>query len=253
MSETPTPISNPTTALLYFDDAELYTANASVLDVRISTEGDTQLILDRTIFYPQGGGQPFDLGTVQTENSVFEIESVRFADGFVLHNGNFRSGNIKVGEAVDLKIDVERRVLNAKNHTAGHLIDAAMANCNFNFTPTKGYHFPDSPYVEYNGMIEADDREAAMEKLDAELARLISTGGKVEALLVDSYADLKDYCQFVPAYVPKDKPVRVVRVAGLGCPCGGTHMSEISDLVSVKVSKIKSKSGNVRIGYQVQD
>ena len=65
MSETPTPISNPTTALLYFDDAELYTANASVLDVRISTEGDTQLILDRTIFYPQGGGQPFDLGTVQ--------------------------------------------------------------------------------------------------------------------------------------------------------------------------------------------
>ena len=240
------------TILLYFDDPELYQSSATVLDIRENEDGATQFILDQTIFYPQVGGQPFDLGTIQTENSVFEIESVRFADGCVLHNGKFVGGSMGVDEVVDLKIHIERRILNARNHTAGHLIDTAMANCNFNFTPTKGYHFPDSPYVEYEGMIEADDREDAVEKLDAELARLISTGGKVESLVVDSYSDLKDYCKYVPTYVPKDKPVRVVTVAGLGCPCGGTHIGEISDLISVKVSKIKSKSGNVRIGYRVE-
>ena len=245
-------MSKVPTTLLYFEDAQLFKSEAKVMNVTAIEDGLFQIILDQTIFYPQGGGQPYDLGSIRTDDAEFEIESVRFADGFVLHNGNFQSGSIDKNNDVTLEIDSDRRKLNSKNHTAGHLIDTAMANCNFNFTPTKGYHFPDSPYVEYEGMIEADDREEAIEKLNGELTRLISVGGKVQSLIVGSYSDLKDYCQFVPAYVPKDKPVRVVTVAGLGCPCGGTHVQEIADLKSVKVSKIKSKSGNARIGYRVE-
>ena len=242
----------PATTLLYFDDSELYESEGTVLDISANEDGLTQIILNQTIFYPQGGGQPFDLGTIQTEKSVFEVESVRFADGCVLHNGKFISGKIEVDEVVTLKIDAARRMLNTVNHTAGHLIDVAMANSNFNFTPTKGYHFPDSPYVEYEGMIEAEEQGEAIAVLNVELEKLISAGHQVNALVVDSYDELSEYCDFVPDYIPKDKPVRVVTVAGMGCPCGGTHVRDIIELGSVKVAKIKSKSGNVRIGYKVE-
>jgi len=239
------------TDLLYFDDSYLFESTATVLEIKEIQNLGTAVILNQTIFYPQGGGQPYDTGAIAGKNGNFLVEAVRFSEGVVFHFGGFTQGSFEPGCEVELKIDEERRLLNCVNHTAGHLVDVAMINAGFGFWPTKGYHFPDSPYVEYEGMIDHEEREASIRKLEKELSRLISEGKEVESMVFNNYDDLKKHCNFVPEYIPKDKPVRVVKVAGVGCPCGGTHVKDISEIGNIKITKIKAKGGKIRVSYKI--
>ena len=241
------------TDLDYMDDAYCWETEATVTGIETREDGKTVLFLDHTIFYPQGGGQPYDLGLIYQPGSDFRVEEVRFTpDGRVHHIGFLLNGALPaVDSKVSLKIDGERRELHNKLHTAGHLVDAAMYNCGFRFEPAKGYHFPDSPYVEYVGVIEADDRPAAIEKLNAELARLIALDEAVLHRVVNDKEALKEDCLFIPDYLPEGKPIRVVTVAGFGCPCGGTHVKSNGVLQGMSIKKIKSKKGQTRISYSL--
>ena len=58
-------------------------------------------------------------------------------------------------------------------------------------------------------------------------------------------------CVDVDDYIPEGKPVRVVSMAGYGCPCGGTHVDNLRELGKVEVTKIKSKKGNTRVSYKL--
>jgi Ser-tRNA(Ala) deacylase AlaX len=239
----------PHTVLHYLSDASLE-GSAEVLAI-IETDFGPAVILDQTIFYPQGGGQPCDTGYLLVHKQQIRVISVRFDAGMVYH---FTEGNpelLSIGDTVKLDIDGERRALNSRIHTGGHLIDTAMINCGYAFRPIKGYHFPDSPYVEYQGIIELEDRERICMELEEEANKLIASGQSVECFIVDEYDQLKNHCSTVPAYVPKDKPIRVVKVGGVGCPCGGTHVEDLSELGQLSVPKIKSKGGNIRVSYRV--
>ena len=159
--------------------------------------------------------------------------------------------DLEIGTEVELFVQEERRSLNSRIHTGGHLIDTAMINCGYDLHPVKGYHFPDSPYVEYEGMIDPEDRERICRELEVEANKLIASGQVVESFIVEDYDQLKEHCSTVPAYVPKDKPIRVVKVGGVGCPCGGTHVADLSQVGELTVPKIKAKSGNIRVSYRV--
>lgn len=239
----------PHTVLHYLSDPSLE-GSAEIFAIE-ETDFGLAVILDQTLFYPQGGGQPCDHGFLQVNDQKVGVISVRFDAGIVYH---FTEGNpevLSIGDTVNLHVDGERRALNSKIHTGGHLIDTAMINCGYDFNPIKGYHFPDSPYVEYEGMIELEDRERICRELEAEANHLIASGQPVESFIVDQYDQLKDHCTTVPEYVPKDKPIRVVKVGGVGCPCGGTHVADLSQLGQLRVPKIKSKGGNIRVSYRV--
>jgi len=241
------------TELLYMGDAYLWETEASLLAQETREDGRVDLILDRTIFYPQGGGQPFDQGWIHTDSCDFRIEETRFTpDGIVHHIGFLKEGSSpEILSKVKLKIDQPRRLANNKLHTAGHLIDAAMYTTGFRFEPAKGYHFPDSPYVEYVGVIPAEEREQAILKLNTEMARMIAEDQPVEQRIVQTKEELKTDCLYIPDYLLEGKPIRVVTVAGFGCPCGGTHVKSNGELGSVEVRKIKSKKGLTRVSYAV--
>ena len=235
------------TQLVYLDQSDLTELEATFTSV-FESDGKTGLVLNETIFYPQGGGQPSDFGEIQSSNGSFRVSKVIMEGSQVIHLGE---GEIPhAGEQVHLIIDGDRRGLLSKIHTAGHLIDTAMKNIGRTMAPVKGYHFPDSPYVEYVGMIEVEEREDVKSQLDAELSRLIQDGGEVESFFA-SKEELSLHCDFVPDYIPENKPSRVVKVGGLGCPCGGTHVHDIAELGRVVVNKIKSKSGNTRVSYRL--
>ncbi|HIA35865.1 MAG TPA: hypothetical protein EYN89_03785 [Flavobacteriales bacterium] len=239
------------TNLLYLADQGLLETEALIIGL-LDTEDDSKaFILDSTIFYPQGGGQPFDQGLITINDQVFNVTAVKFSEGLVYHFVEESLSQDLISQVAVLSVNVERRQLNSKLHTAGHLLDVAMSNAGVSFPPTKGYHFPDGPYVEYEGMIEPEDRKALLEKVEFEANQLIKRGSKVADLIVESYDELHQHCNFVPAYVPKDKPIRVVKVANVGCPCGGTHIEDIADLGSLSVHKIKVKSGKIRVSYRL--
>lgn len=240
------------TVLTYLEDSYLFESTAKVQEVRPSEDELTIIILDQTIFYPQGGGQPYDLGTITAENGKFNVQQVRFTDMQVLHIGAFTEGNFEAGNTVTLRIDEGRRRELSRIHSAGHLVDVAMYNLDFKFPPTKGYHFPDSPYVEYDGIIEPEEREGAKKRLTVELARLVNEAEEVKTKIVSTKEELKPLCEFIPDYLPEGKPIRVVTVAqNFGCPCGGTHVKNLRELGTVTISKIKAKNGKTRISYKL--
>ncbi|MBS3052844.1 MAG: methionine--tRNA ligase [Candidatus Aenigmarchaeota archaeon] len=240
------------TKLIYLEDSCKLHDTAKVLDV-VEGENNKIIILDQTIFYPQGGGQQYDTGKIESGSAIFVVKEVRLnQEGVVNHIGDFIKGNFNKDEEVKLIIDKERRMFNSKLQSTGHLVDNGMINIGMKLVPTKGYHFPDGPYVEYDGNIPEDKREEIRQKIEHEVNRMIKQGFNVKAELVNK-DQLKEKCYFIPEFLPTNKPLRVVTVWGnLGIPCGGTHVKNIKEIGEVKISKISTKAGKVKISYLIE-
>lgn len=214
-------------------------------------EGRTVVILDQTIFYPQGGGQPYDKGTLESPNGKFIVEEVRFVEGIVRHIGQFENGKFTSGETVKCLVNKKRRELNSKLHSAGHLVDMAVNDLQLSWIPAKGYHFPDGPYVEYEGSLEGQD----IEKLKADLEKLcdnhITEGLETKVQFMEK-DKMKEVCHFVPEFIPEGKPTRVVLFGDFGVPCGGTHVEHLGELGKITIRKLKQEGPNIRIGYDAE-
>ena len=143
------------TKLNYLDDTYLFESKATFIEIKENEKGKA-VILDETIFYPQGGGQPADTGKIILDNIIFSVTDVRLDEnGIVWHFGEFQNEGFNKNDKVILKIDSDRRLINTKLHSAGHLLDCAVIKMGIkNITATKGFHFPNGPSVEYNGTIE---------------------------------------------------------------------------------------------------
>lgn len=89
-------------------------------------DGKTIVYLDKTIFYPQGGGQPYDMGTIAGGDIVFTVVEVRYSEGKVQHIGHFNHDRFMNDETVVCRVDAERRALHTRLHSGGHVLDMAV-------------------------------------------------------------------------------------------------------------------------------
>ena len=123
----------PATVALYQTDTRLLTSNATVLAVEPLDGGQGwAVVLDQTIFHPQGGGQPADVGTLEGETGApFAVSMVKKGPtGVVRHEGaSATAPAFAAGSRVRCAVSEPARLLNARVHSAGHLIDVAMTNC----------------------------------------------------------------------------------------------------------------------------
>lgn len=245
----------PSTKFLFLDNDQQLTGRATVLGVVDWPAGGRAVVLDQTYFYPQGGGQPADWGRIESAAGCFGVKDVRKESGVVYHIGEFSRDSFGVGEVVQLLVDGERRLLNSRLHSAGHLLDVALENVGHLMEPTKGYHFANGPYVEYATTAAASAAAAELGVLaaaEAEANRLIAADGEVKIQTVD-LAEVKNLSHFVPEYLSPEELVRVVTVSGQwGCPCGGTHVKNLAQLKHMSVTKMKSKDGKLRVSYDVE-
>ena len=222
--------------LLYLQDFTLLTCEAKVMSV--SDENDRSIVLlNQTIFYPQGGGQPYDKGIIEGPSGKFLVEEVRFADGIVKHIGTFASGNFQVAENVKCAVDEPRRAFHSRIHFAGHVVGMAVTALNLNWIPGKGYHFPE-PYVEYAGGLDELDKEKLKTDIDNLCNKFVEENRETKLLFMGK-AKMKEVCHFVPDYIPEGKPARVVMYGDFGVPCGGTHVSSLSEIKHMTIRKIK--------------
>lgn len=250
----------PPTQLTYFDHMWKLQSTATV--VSVITEGErVAVVLDQTILYPQGGGQPFDTGTIETVDGTikFWVTDVRAKSGVVYHYGKYghaigaEATGFNPGDGVKVVVDSARRSLNSRLHTAGHLLDACMRFIGLgSLEPGKGHHFPESPFVEYKGAIPSNDLENKRIALEAEANRLVVLGGQVRAMIAP-YSEAAALCGgSLPDYIAKDSCPRIVCLGGNpGCPCGGTHVSDISEVGEVKVTQIRVKKGVCKVSYNL--
>ncbi|KAF8030724.1 hypothetical protein BT93_D0033 [Corymbia citriodora subsp. variegata] len=248
------------TKLDYYTDMGTLSSESTVVSFLKGDDGRSALILESTIFHPQGGGQPADTGfiTVGDREAKFAVEDVRSRDGIVYHYGNVENlagdgvVEFETGKEVRLHVDESRRKLNSRLHSAGHLLDICMKNVGLRLEPGKGYHFPDGPFVEYKGIIPPSEISNKQKELETEANALISKGGEVCVAILPYDKALEQCGGFLPDYIHKESTPRIVKLGSSpGCPCGGTHVNNLSELISMKVSQIRTKKGVTKVSYTV--
>eukprot|EP00815_Leptocylindrus_aporus_P003337 CAMPEP_0116064004 /NCGR_PEP_ID=MMETSP0322-20121206/8810_1 /TAXON_ID=163516 /ORGANISM="Leptocylindrus danicus var. apora, Strain B651" /LENGTH=277 /DNA_ID=CAMNT_0003549847 /DNA_START=144 /DNA_END=977 /DNA_ORIENTATION=- len=260
----------PATKCLYLSYDGNFQLEGKSIVLKCERINDTKfdIILDETIFHPQGGGQPSDLGKIVFEEEssstmiALTVDNVQIerSTGLVHHyasvDGSEVSENsLKAGAVVDMYVDAPTRRINSECHTAGHVVDVAMARCKINFPPTKGYHFADGSYVEYRGSIQPSERGRLLEMLKMAFSLLIEED--IETKIEVMEKDLADEtCNRLAQNFEFDgygdnEEIRIVEVAGSSCPCGGTHTKSTGDLQERgwKITGIKCKKGFTRIKY----
>jgi len=231
---------------LYLEDTYLFEHTAKLLDVWQDGE-KVCLELDQTIFHPQGGGQPCDVGSIVADGlpplEVIFVQLDKERLGVVRHDckGDFAAWSAAKDHlcVVTCKVDEEKRRLFARTHSAGHLLDVAVHDLGFRWTAGKGYHFPDGPYVEYIPTAEgrqldnkdAKAKDAVIAELDARMKELIARASPVSVTKLDG--------------------VRTVAFEDVSCGCGGTHVKHGGELGGVVVKKLQAKQGNMRVSYSV--
>lgn len=205
-----------------------------------ATSGDEiTLVLDKTPFYAESGGQVGDTGVIKTDNAVIYVFDTKKLNGKFLHLCNVKSGTIKVGDTVDCIIDNERRLAIRRNHSAAHLLQSALRTTLGNHVAQAGSYVDESRMrfdfshfaamtedeiksveKQVNEMILADvEIESAEKKLDEAKAM------GATALFSEKYGDT----------------VRVVKMGDFSMElCGGTHASSTGKL---GLFKIMSESG----------
>lgn len=212
-----------------------------------SSPKGSYILLDATIFYPQGGGQPFDSGTVRKEDLVFSVHFVELVDGKVRHyikdEERSQLHDELVGQEFRLSIDREKRVVNAKCHTAGHLLADIVEDLVEELKCVKGYHFPDGPHMVFSGKLCSLAKEDLISSISEIAKKKIEEGAVVT---------IKEASGEEGMQAPKDGRTRLVQIQGYRAgPCGGTHVRSLGELKELTIRKIVSSKGGMRICYQV--
>lgn len=236
------------TKLLYLEDWNQLTGSATVTEVT-TYQDKPAIVLDQTIMYPQGGGQPWDTGTIVGPNGTFKVEAIRFDNGTVYHMGT-PTGEIKVGETVTMNVDAERRALHCRLHSGGHILDMAVLALGLGWVPGKGYHFPEGPYIEYAGTLGEVDKEKLKTDIEAAANKFVAENRAVTIRFMPK-EKMHEVCHHVPDYLPEGKPARVVMYGDFGVPCGGTHVNSLGEVKAITIRKMRQDGANIRLAYDV--
>ncbi|KAI1074312.1 ThrRS/AlaRS common domain-containing protein [Whalleya microplaca] len=239
--------------------AALEEANKSVF--KQASEDDQVVVTDQTIFHPQGGGQPSDVGVINSANGAsFDVSMVRMSavnDGEVLHFGRFANASLTFapGDSVTQIIDSEKRNLYSRYHTAGHVLGAAVRHLLeaevANFDELKASHFPDSAACEFQGLIEGKWKDAIQARVD----EYINKNMPVE---IDWWDENDFKANGLERLIPDRKAMgmtdeekfRVVKIIGAEVyPCGGTHVDTSELCGKTNVKKISRSKGTSRVSY----
>ncbi|HZH51573.1 MAG TPA: alanyl-tRNA editing protein [Microvirga sp.] len=224
------------TTLLFRDDAYVPSCQAQVLAV--TPEGG--VVLDRTVFYAQGGGQPGDVGTllrangdrIEVTNTVYGPDRTQ-----VLHLvGPEAASRIQPGESVELRLDWPRRFKRMRVHTALHLLSVVLP-----------YPVTGGAIGEGEGRLDFDIPDAGLDKaeLTDRLNALIARDAPVtERWITDEELDANPGLVKTMSVKPPrgSGRVRLVEIEGIDLqPCGGTHVRRTGEIGTVAITDIEKK------------
>ncbi|HKX73446.1 MAG TPA: lysine--tRNA ligase [Candidatus Saccharimonadales bacterium] len=242
------------TKKLYLDNYSLTECNATLVSAEDLGEGSYRLVLDQTCVYSGGGGQACDLGKLEWDGGQLVLTEVtKDKEGIVYHDGTLEGELPKPGDRVECEVDEPRRLLNSRLHCAGHLIDYAVRQAGKDWGAGKGAHFPDRSYVEYDGVFNAEEAEELARTIEANLAALVAAGGAITPTRVPA-AEAHKHSEYLPEAILKlYKNVHITKYPNdFGVCCGGTHITDVSQLGGVTITKIKKKGKAIRVSYELQ-
>ena len=230
------------TDLRYLPDAD----DVTEFEATVTEATEEYVVLDGTYFYPEGGGQPADRGTLSWNGGEATVRDVRKNHGDVRHYVESIEGEVPAeGTAVEGLIDAERRETLRRMHTAQHVVsrvvldefDAATAGnqihtdrSRIDFEPAS-FDAADLDRIESLAN-EIVDRDVPVRKVerDRETVERETPPGRTQLDLIPDHVD----------------PLRVVEIDGFDtCPCGGTHVDSTGAIGHIEVVDRVSKGADV--------
>ncbi len=222
------------TDLLYYQDA--YVKEFDAVVTAVSADG---IELDRTAFYPGGGGQPSDAGSLKAGGSVWTVESVRKAEGRVWHRVGADSPG--VGQAVQAALDWDRRYALMRTHTAMHILcgviwrDYGASVTGGNMEPLQGRMDFEFERMQQDLVHEIEARINA----EVQASRPIRTRSLPRAEAFEIPDLIRTKINLLPEGI---REVRVVEIVGLDLQAdGGTHVANTREVGPLRVVDYKSK------------
>ncbi len=216
-------------------------------DVLVSSEHSVGqiLVLDKTPFYAESGGQVGDAGIIIAPDGEFEVVETRKNGDLILHFGSMRSGEIKMADSVQAKVDFDRRSAIQRAHSATHLLHHALQQTLGEHAQQRGskvsddwlrFDFSNMNPVSHEELIAieqlANEKVAAAVAVQAEILPLESAKSQGAMMLFgEKYPD----------------PVRMVSMGDFSKElCGGTHLDNSSEIKAFEIIAEESVSSGTR-------
>jgi alanyl-tRNA synthetase len=240
----------PETDRLYYEDQQRTEFEAVVLDVFDREEG-YDVVLDQTMFYPEGGGQPADHGTLSTDDVTAEVTDVQTEDGVIIHRTDEDPGK---GEFVRGQVDGARRRRLMRHHTATHIVVHAARQ-------VLGDHIRQAGAQKGTESSRIDVRH--YERIDREDVKRIER--LANSIVRDNTAVRQDWPHRHEAEekygfglyqggIPEGENIRVVQVDEDIQACGGTHVARTGDIGLIKIlSSERVQDGVERLVFAAGD
>jgi alanyl-tRNA synthetase len=223
----------PETDKLYYDNQERMEFEAVVLDVFEADEG-YDVVLDQTMFYPEGGGQPADHGTLTSEEATAEVDDVQIVDGVVLHRTDRDPGK---GEFVRGQIDADRRRRLMSHHTATHIIGHATRK-------VLGEHIRQAGAQKGINSSRLDVRhyERITREEVTEIERIANELVRDNISVTQEWphrneAQEEHGFDLYQGGIPPGTNIRLIHIGEDVQACGGTHVSRTGNVGAIKIRK----------------
>ncbi len=214
------------------------------------------IVLDRTAFYPESGGQPADRGVIRWQGGVAKVKDVQFEGDEVLH---FVEGDLpQEGIEVEGEIDWDRRYKLMRSHTLAHLLMAAVREKFKEKVPVVGSGLGlDESRMDFKAKIKRED----LKEIEDIIRKWVNEKREIRIHLFESPEEANKLLESygyqggnLTEEHLKKKPIRIIEIVGVNAdPCGGTHLRNTSEIGDFELVKRESKGkGITRIRFRVR-
>lgn len=209
------------------------------------TEGDFTLITDKTVFYGEGGGQVGDTGVIYDQDTMITVTDTKKVDGVYLHMCTLASGDVKVWDTVKFEIDRHRRESIKRNHSAAHLLQAALRQVLGNHVEQAG-SYVDETRVRFDFSHFAPLTDKELRDVETLVNFHILIADTIDTVETDIETAKKNGAMALFGEKYGDK-VRMVKMGNFSTElCGGTHMDNTGKLGLFKIISESSVAAGVR-------
>lgn len=206
---------------------------------------DLQLVLDQTPFYAESGGQIGDTGELINGKNIFEVLDTQKIDNVILHIGKIKSGIFKVSDNVVAKINVKRRLAIARNHTATHILQAALRKVLGNHVQQQGSLVGEEKFrfdfAHFKGLSQEE-----ISRVEEVANSYIANDYKVTSREIP-LRDAKKSGALAFFEEKYGEKVRVVDIGDISKElCAGTHLAKIREIGTIKIISESSVASGIR-------
>ena len=209
------------------------------------SEGECTIVTDKTVFYGEGGGQVGDSGVITLDDTTLTVLDTKKTNGVYLHECQVENGSVKVGDTIALSIDTVRRDAIKRNHSAAHLLQAALRFVLGTHVEQAGSYVDEHRVrFDFTHLAAMTADEIAQVEALVNTAILSAEGCETIVTTPDEAKKMGAMALFGEKY---GSEVRVVKIGSTSTElCGGTHVSSTGNIGLFKVISESSVAAGVR-------